>query len=76
MSDDKLIRMANDIATFFNPYGEAEALAGIRKHIQSFWTPKMRAAMAEHIAQGAADLHPRVVMALEPVGAQPSPPAR
>ena len=75
MSDDKLIRMANDIAVFFTPYDDAEALAGIRKHIKSFWTPKMRAAMAEHIAQGAADLHPRVVMAFEPSAAQP-PPAR
>ena len=39
--EDKLLRMANQIATFFRSYPEEEAVAGIHKHIVAFWTPKM-----------------------------------
>ena len=38
---DKLVRMANQIASFFRSYPEEEAVAGIQKHIKAFWTPKM-----------------------------------
>ena len=54
MSEDKLVRMANDIAKFFLPYGEAKAVEGIRHHIASFWTPKMRAGLAGRLADGPA----------------------
>ena len=39
--EDKLLRMANQIATFFRSYPEEEAVAGIQKHITAFWTPRM-----------------------------------
>ena len=39
--EDKLLRMANQIATFFRSYPEEEAVAGIQKHIKAFWTPRM-----------------------------------
>ncbi|SHJ14782.1 formate dehydrogenase subunit delta [Wenxinia saemankumensis] len=41
-TDDKLIRMANQIATFFEsqPGDGAEAVAG---HLRDFWDPSMRA---------------------------------
>jgi formate dehydrogenase subunit delta len=39
--EDKLLRMANQIATFFRSYPEDEAVAGIQKHITAFWTPRM-----------------------------------
>ena len=42
---EKLARMAKQIADFFRPYPEEEARAGIRDHIQSFWTPAMQAAI-------------------------------
>jgi formate dehydrogenase subunit delta len=49
---DKLVRMANQIATFFRSYPEEEAVAGIQKHIKAFWTPKMiahlEATLPEH----------------------------
>ncbi|MHB2211724.1 formate dehydrogenase subunit delta [Methylobacterium sp. CM6257] len=38
---DKLVRMANQIASFFRSYPEEEAVAGIQKHIKAFWTPRM-----------------------------------
>ena len=50
--EDKLVRMANQIATFFRSYPDEEAVAGIHKHIMAFWTPKMvanlEAALPEH----------------------------
>ena len=36
---EKLVRMANQIADFFAPYPEEEAVAGMQQHIRSFWTP-------------------------------------
>lgn len=40
-SNDKLVRMANQIAAFFRPYPEEEAVAGVHKHLHAFWSPKM-----------------------------------
>lgn len=42
MRKEKLAVMANQIAGFFRSYPEEEAVAGIQRHIQSFWTPSMR----------------------------------
>lgn len=39
--EDKLLRMANQIATFFRSYPEEEAVAGVQNHITAFWTPRM-----------------------------------
>ncbi|MFG6081273.1 formate dehydrogenase subunit delta [Paracoccus litorisediminis] len=51
-SDDKLIRMAGQMADFFRsqPGAPAEAVAG---HINSFWTPRMRQDFVRHLAEGA-----------------------
>jgi formate dehydrogenase subunit delta len=45
---EKLAYMANQIANFFRPYPEQAARDGIRKHIISFWTLKMRAELVAH----------------------------
>ena len=42
MENRDMIRMANQIAAFFEAYPRAEAVDGIAKHIRSFWTPRMR----------------------------------
>lgn len=40
---DKLIRMANQIGSFFESMPDRdEGLAGIANHLQKFWTPSMR----------------------------------
>lgn len=71
MNTDKLASMANQIATFFRSYPEAEAAAGIRDHIQQFWTPGMRRAM---LASGPrAGLDPLVTAALWTPQAAESP---
>ena len=42
MQAEALVRMANDIAHFFAAYPEADAIEGVRDHIEHFWDPAMR----------------------------------
>lgn len=42
MDQNRLIIMANQIAGFFEPYSEEEAIEGVEQHIKSFWEPRMR----------------------------------
>ena len=52
--EDRLLRMANQIATFFRSYPDAEAVAGVRQHIVAFWTPRMIARL-EAALPGSGD---------------------
>ncbi len=72
-SHDKLVRMANQIATFFRSYPEEEAVAGIRKHLVAYWTPKMRDRLEAHAPQAEGRLDPLVVAAIRREPAAPSP---
>lgn len=73
MNTTDLVRMANQIADFFRAYPEAEAVAGVSQHIRDFWDPRMRRALADHLAAGGADLDPlarrgaEAALALAPV---------
>lgn len=42
MQADNLLRMANQIAHFFAPYPETDAIEGVRGHLVHFWDPAMR----------------------------------
>ena len=43
MSDgNKLVRMANQIATFFHSQPASEGPGGVATHINKFWEPRMR----------------------------------
>jgi formate dehydrogenase subunit delta len=43
MNINQLIKMANQIGTFFEAMPDRqEALAGIAKHLKDFWDPRMR----------------------------------
>lgn len=55
-TDDRLIYMANQIATFFASQPHAAAVAGTRDHIRKFWDPRMRARIAAIVADGGAGL--------------------
>ena len=44
MENRDMIRMANQIAAYFEAYPRTEALDGIAAHIRNFWTPRMRTA--------------------------------
>lgn len=65
MNIDKLIRMANQIAAFFRAYPEAEAVAGIRDHIMSFWTPRMRETLLDYMEKGGTGLDALAARALQ-----------
>lgn len=62
---DELTRMANQIADFFAPYPEAEAIAGVHNHIVKFWTPAMRQTLQDANATQFAALKPLVQEAVE-----------
>ena len=64
---EKLVRMANQIADFFTPYSEAEAVAGVREHIRSFWTPGMRRELVAYADAGGKGLKPPVIAAIDGV---------
>ena len=64
MSPDKMIHMANQIATFFATQpgtGQAEAVA---RHLKSFWDPRMLAQLDAHVAASGAGLSPLVIAAV------------
>jgi formate dehydrogenase subunit delta len=70
MQPEKLVVMANQIARFFAAQGEARALPQIADHIRQFWDPRMRRAIAAHIAEGGAGLDPLAKMALAGISAE------
>ncbi len=63
MSPDKLVYMANQIATFFQTRKHEEAVAGIAEHINNFWEPRMRAQFFAVVDAGGEGLKPLVVEA-------------
>jgi len=70
---EKLVRMANQIADFFGPYSDAEAIAGIHEHIRSFWTRGMREELLVFAETDGKGLRPRVMPALEKFRSGESP---
>ncbi len=59
MDDNKrLVTMANQIAAFFKPYGEEEAINGTYEHLIQFWDPRMRVKMIAHVEAGGEGLTP------------------
>lgn len=63
MQPDKLVRMANQIATFFMSQPEAERASGVATHINKFWEPRMRRAFFDHVDAGGEGLLPLVIEA-------------
>ena len=72
-TNDKLVRMANQIASFFRSYPDEEAVAGIHKHIVAFWTPKMRRALEGYGPNSDSGLDPLALRALQDTPAASSP---
>ena len=68
MDTADIVRMANQIAAFFKSYPHDEAVAGVTGHIKDYWEPRMKKALAAHIASGASGLEPMVVEAAGKLG--------
>ena len=63
MTDEKMIRMANQIATFFGSQpGDRAAL--VAAHINDCWEPRMRRQLFDHVAAGGEGLLPLVLDAM------------
>ena len=59
-SHAKLIRMANQIGTFFKSKPHDEGVAGVAEHINKFWEPRMRRQFFAIVDGGGGDLLPIV----------------
>ena len=59
MRIERLVTMANDIATFFQAEPDhAAAVEGVRDHLTRFWDPVMRRQLKAHLDQGGEGLLP------------------
>ena len=63
MAPDKLVYMANQIATFFKSKPHAEGVAGVAGHINDFWEPRMRKQLFGLIADQHDGIDPLVLEA-------------
>ena len=61
MDNHDLIRMANQIASFFNGSGPDAAVKDAAEHINKFWDPRMRTALIAHLAKGGEGLDPTIL---------------
>jgi formate dehydrogenase subunit delta len=59
MDIERLVAMANDIATFFASEPDPDAAAEqVQNHLRRFWEPRMRTAICGHLSEGGAGLSP------------------
>ena len=52
MSPDKLVMMANQIATFFKSQPGNDQAERVANHLQDFWDPRMRRQFCEYVENG------------------------
>jgi formate dehydrogenase subunit delta len=62
-TDEKIVRMANQIGTFFLSKPHEEGVAGTAEHINKFWDPRMRRVFFALLDDGDAGFLPIVVEA-------------
>ena len=61
MSPEKMIMMANQIATFFHSQPGADQAQRVADHLNDFWDPRMRRQLARLVERGGAGLDPLVL---------------
>lgn len=66
MNVEHLVRMANQIGSFFEAESDrAAAVAGVADHLRRFWDPQMRTAIVAHRRAGGAGLSEIVIEAIK-----------
>lgn len=70
---EKIVRMANQIGTFFKSKPHDEGVHGIAEHINKFWEPRMRRHLFEVLDSGGEGLK-RIVLEAAPQIRRPSAP--
>ena len=64
MSPEKMVTMANQIATFFDTQ-PGDAPDKIADHLKDYWEPRMREQLKSYIATGGTGLRPSVEQAAQ-----------
>jgi formate dehydrogenase subunit delta len=64
-TDAKLVRMANQIAGFFDTQPGKEPVEATARHLLEFWDPRMRAQLAMILDHGGEGLGPTARRAAE-----------
>ncbi len=57
-TSDRLVYMANQIATFMSTRHDIDPSEGFAAHINDFWEPRMRRQFFEIVEAGGEGLHP------------------
>ncbi|MGX8010404.1 formate dehydrogenase subunit delta [Mesorhizobium sp. ORM8.1] len=70
---EKLVRMANQIATFFHSKPRDEGITGVAEHINKFWEPRMRRQFFEMLDAGTENFDELVVAASGKIKRPPTP---
>lgn len=71
MSHDRIVMMANQIATFFTSQRREDRAGRVAMHLSDFWAPEMRGALMAKIDAGEEGIHPLVIEAAERLRAAP-----
>ena len=58
MPHEKLTRMANQIATFFESQPDVDKAERVAAHLKEFWEPRMLVQLADHLNSGGEGLSP------------------
>lgn len=64
MSPEKMVHMANQIATFFKTQPGDDAPRKVAMHIADFWEPRMREQLRAYVERNGAGLDDIVVQAV------------
>ena len=65
MNKDNLVKMANNIGSFFDSDPDREAaIEGVKDHLKRFWELRMRIAIIDHFLQGGEGLSETVKSAV------------
>ena len=75
MNADKLVMMANQIASYFQSEPDPGGVAGTAGYIKKFWEPRMRQEHWPFDEQGGEGMHELVVAALQDKRAELEPAA-
>lgn len=71
MTLQRLVYMANQIATFFAGEAKDKAAAATADHISKFWDPRMRKQIFQHLAQHKGEgLSPVALAAVQSLAAK------
>jgi len=71
--DNKLVREANQIATFFHSQPRSGAANGVATHINKFWEPRMRRQLFDIVDNHGGEGLDTLVMEAVPLIRRPPP---